>query len=311
VRAGGLRSDPAGYAIVLAGYLLMAATAPLVAFTRAPTGVVLSLRMAIAAAALGALFARRGYLADWRRPGNAPRLLLMGALSAGCALLFFVAIRMTSVAVGMLLMFMMPVWVALIAPRVFRTRREPVVIPALALALGGLLVILVPDLVSGVQVSLTGIALGVAAGLSYAAFALVVKALTKRVAAATTISLTEAALDALFVLPLALWQLADTGYHLTLRDFVAIAVMGLVCTAFAHTLWAEGTRRVRVEHVTIIGYVEPVAAAVYAYFLVGQRPSLWTVVGGALIIVAGVLVILFGTAEGEPSVAELAEAEPI
>jgi drug/metabolite transporter (DMT)-like permease len=311
MRAGGVRSDPAGYAIVLAGYLLMSATAPLVAFTHAPTGVVLSLRMAIAATALAALFARRGFFRDWRRPGNAPRLLLMGALSAGCALLFFVAIRMTTVAVAMLLMFMMPVWVALIAPRLFRTRREPVVVPALGLALGGLLVILLPDLLSGVSVSVTGVALGAAAGLSYAAFALVVKGLTRRGVAATTISLTEAALDALFVLPLALWQLADTGQGLTVRDLTAIVLMGLVCTAFAHTLWAEGTRRVRVEHVSILGYVEPVAAAVYAYFLVGQRPGIWTVAGGALIIAAGVLVILFGAAEGETSVAELAEAEPI
>ncbi len=118
-------------------------------------------------------------------------------------------------------------------------------------------------------------------------------------------------LDALFVLPLAPWQLADTGYRLTARDLVAIAVMGLVCTAFAHTLWAEGTRRVRVEHVTIPGYVEPVGAAVYAYLLVGERPGHWTVAGGALIIAAGVLVILYGAAEGETSVAELAEAEPI
>ena len=240
----------------------MSATAPLVAFTHAPTGVVLSLRMAIAAAALAALFARRGFFRDWRRPGNATRLLLVGALSASCALLFFVAIRMTNVAVAMLLMFMMPVWVALIAP-------------------------------------------------SYAVFALVVKGLTKRGVAATAISLTEAALDALFVLPLAGWQLADTGYALTVRDLAAIAIMGLVCTALAHTLWAEGTRRVRVEHVSILGYVEPVAAAVYAHFLVGQRPGIWTVAGGALIIVAGVLVILFGAAEGETSVAELAEAEPI
>ena len=54
--AAGLRSDPAGYAIVLAGYLLMAATAPLVAFTHAPPGAMLSLRMAIAAVPLDALF---------------------------------------------------------------------------------------------------------------------------------------------------------------------------------------------------------------------------------------------------------------
>jgi drug/metabolite transporter (DMT)-like permease len=308
MRAGGLRSDPAGYAIVLAAYLLMASTAPLVAFTRAPTGVVLTLRMGIAAVALAAIFARRGTFADWRRPGNAPRLLLAGALSAACAVLFFAAIRMTTVAVAMLLLFMMPVWVALIAPRVFRTPREPVVVPALGLALGGLLVIFVPDLASGTSMSPAGLALGVAGGVTYAAFAIVVKGLTKRVAP-TTISLTEAALDALFVLPLALWQLADTGYRLTARDLVAIAIMGLVCTAFAHTVWVEGTRRVRVEHVTILGYVEPVGSAVYAYFLVGQRPSLWTVAGGALIIAAGVLVILFGRAEGETSVAELAEAE--
>lgn len=49
MKARGLRRDPAGYAIVLAAYLLMAATAPLVAFTHAPTGVVLTLRMGIAA----------------------------------------------------------------------------------------------------------------------------------------------------------------------------------------------------------------------------------------------------------------------
>lgn len=118
-------------------------------------------------------------------------------------------------------------------------------------------------------------------------------------------------LDALFVLPLAPWQLADIGYRLNACDLVAIAVMGLVWIAPAHTLWAEGTRRVRVEHVTILGYVEPVGAAVYAYLLVGERPGHRTVAGGALIIAAGVLVILYGAAEGETSVAELAEAEPI
>jgi drug/metabolite transporter (DMT)-like permease len=312
MRAGGLRSDPAGYAVVLGAYLLMAATAPLVAYTNAPTGVVLAVRMALAALVLAPFFVRRGMLDDWRRPGNAPRLLLMGALSASTAVLFFVAIRVTSVALAMILLFMMPVWVALLAPRILRTRREPVVLPALALALGGLVVILAPDLFGeGLSLSPAGLALGIAAGVGYAAFALLVKSLTKRVAA-TTISFAEAGLDALFVLPLALWQLAATSYRFSVRDLLAIAVMGLVCTALAHTMWAEGTRRVRVEHVTIIGYVEPVGAALYAYVLVGQRPGLWTVLGGALIIAAGLLVILFGRAEGhEPSVAELVEAEPI
>ena len=115
--------------------------------------------MALAAGVLAIVFEQRGMFADWRRPGNAPRLLLMGALAASCAFPFFVSIRTTSVAVATILMFMMPVWVAIIAPRVFRTRREPVVAPALVLALVGLVVILAPNLLGGLSLSLTGLAL--------------------------------------------------------------------------------------------------------------------------------------------------------
>jgi drug/metabolite transporter (DMT)-like permease len=88
-------------------------------------------------------------------------------------------------------------------------------------------------------------------------------------------------------------------------------ILCLVWTPFAQTLWAEGTRRVRIDHVTILGNAESVGSAVYAIFLVGQTPGLWTMADGALIIVAGVFVILFGGADREQSVADLAEAEPI
>ena len=87
--------------------------------------------------------------------------------------------------------------------------------------------------------------------------------------------------------------------------------MGLVCTAFAHTVWAEGTRRVRVEHVTHPGTWSRSAppCTLTSWWGNGRAAGPWP--GGALIIAAGVLVILYGAAEGETSVAELAEAEPI
>ena len=102
--------------------------------------------MAFAALALGAVFLRRPMLADWRRPGAAWRLVLMAAMSSLTLLLFFYAVRHTSVAIAMFLLFLMPVWVALAAPRVFKSPREPIVWPALGLALAGLAVILLPDL---------------------------------------------------------------------------------------------------------------------------------------------------------------------
>jgi drug/metabolite transporter (DMT)-like permease len=305
------RRDTAGYAIVLVSYLGMAGSAPLVAWADAPEAVILCLRMAFAALALGALFLRRPMLADWRRPGAAWRLLVMIAMSSLTLLCFFYAVRHTSVAIAMFLLFLMPVWVALFAPRVFGSPREPLVWPALALALTGLAVILVPDLLDeGLEASPAGLLAALFTGFGYATYTISVKGLTKLVAP-TTISFAEAAGDTLLVLPLALWQLGATGYELDGQAWVAAALMGVLCTAIPYTLWIEGTRRVRVEHVTILGYVEPVAGPLYAIVLVGQLPPPWTWVGGALILAAGLLIVVFGRGEGEASAAAVTEPDPL
>jgi drug/metabolite transporter (DMT)-like permease len=305
------RRDLLGYAIVLVSYLGMAGSAPLVAWAGAPEAIILMLRMAFAALALGVVFLRRPMVADWRRPGAAWRLIVMAVMSSLTLLLFFFAVLHTSVAIAMFLLFLMPVWVALAAPRLFHSPREPIVFPALALALAGLLVILLPDLIGeGVKLSLVGLLAALFTGFGYATYTVSVKGLTK-IVAPSTISMAEAAGDALIVLPLALWQFGSTGYQLDGRAWIAALVMGVACTAIPYTLWIEGTRRVRVEHVTILGYIEPVAGPLYAVFLVGQLPGVWTWVGGALILGAGLLVVVFGRGEGEASPAAAAEPEPL
>jgi drug/metabolite transporter (DMT)-like permease len=303
--------DPLGYAIVIVSYLGMAGSAPLVAWAGAPAAIILMVRMAFAALALGAVFARRPMIADWRRPGAAWRLVVMAAMSSLTLLLYFYAVLHTSVAIAMFLLFLMPLWVALIAPRVFHSPREPIVWPALGLALAGLTVVLVPDLLGGgVRLSLAGLLAALTAGFGYAAYTISVKGLT-RIVASTTISMAEAAGDTVLVAPLALWQFSSSGYHLDGRAWIAAAVMGVACTAIPYTLWVEGTRRVRVEQVTILGYIEPVAGPLYAVFLVSQMPSVWTVIGGALILGAGLLVVVFGRGEGEDSIAASCEPEPL
>ena len=305
------RRDPLGYGIVVLSYLGMAGSAPLVAWAGAPEAIILCLRMAFAALALGAVFLRRPMLADWRRPGAAWRLLLMAAMSSLTLLLFFYAVRTTSVAVAMFMLFLMPVWVALFAPRIFKTPREPMVWPALGLALAGLAVILVPDLAGdGVRISTLGLLAALFTGFGYATYTVSVKGLT-RIVNSSTISMAEAFFDTAFVLPLALWQLHSSGFEPDGRTWIAAVVMGVFCTAIPYTLWIVGTKRVRVEHVTILGYIEPVAGPLYAVFLVGQLPTLWTVAGGALILIAGLLIVVFGRVEGEESVAAAAEPEPL
>ena len=134
---------------------------------------------------------------------------------------------------------------------------------------------------------------GLCGGLSYAGFTLVAKGLTRRLDSGTLV-LAECTLDGLFLVPLALWQTLGAGYSLTARDLLVALVLGVVCTAVAYALWMEGTLRVRVQHSAVLGFLTPVSAPLYALLLLGQTVRAWTVAGGALILVAGVLVVLRG-----------------
>ena len=58
--------------------------------------------------------------------------------------------------------------------------------------------------------------------------------------------------------------------------------------------------RVPVQHSSILGLLTPVAAPVFALVLLGQGIAAWTIVGGALILVAGALVVVYGAGEPEP-----------
>jgi drug/metabolite transporter (DMT)-like permease len=90
-----------------------------------------------------------------------------------------------------------------------------------------------------------------------------------------------------------------SGYQLTTRDLVAGVILGVVCTALAYTMWTFGMGLIKVQHSSILGYLEPVSAPLYALLLLGQGISVWTVIGGALIVVAGLLVVLLGEHEEE------------
>ena len=290
------RRDSLGFAFVGASFLIFGSIGALVRMTAMPESTLIVARMVIAASLVGVIFARRPLLDELRDRRTLGWLCLMGAFSASTLLLYFVALRLTDVAIGTFLMFTGPVYVALVAPRLLHQRTDRIVYPALALAVAGMLAILLPGLVGAQRVSVAGIACGVATGVLYAAYAFTAKFLT-RTRRSVTIALSEMVLDAVFLLPLAVWQVADTGYRLTQHDLVVTLVLGVVCTALPYVMYIEGLRRIRVEHASILGFLEPVSAPFYALLLLGESTSATTVVGGALIVVAGVLVVAFGSPE--------------
>jgi drug/metabolite transporter (DMT)-like permease len=291
--------DPLGYALVAASFVIVGVSGSLVSWATAPSAVLLFMRLAVAALALDLLFVRRASLRAVARRDLWSRLVLMSVFDSGALLCYFFAIRTTGVAIATFLLFIQPVWVALLAPRFLRTPTEKIVVAALGVALAGLLVILAPALLGGgVSVSALGLAAGLAGGWCYAFFQLIVKRLTEQVPSTTIVSC-ECTLDALFVLPFALWQGLGAGVGFDGRDLAAALILGLLCTALAYAMWVDGVARIRVQHSSILGFLTPAVAPVFAWVLLGQGVGLATALGGALIVAGGLLVAAFGRAEAE------------
>jgi len=287
-----------GFSEVGAGALINGAIGVVVTWATMPVVMLVALRMVFAAVALGLVVALRR---DWPALGDRRvtlRLLLAGLTLAANLSLYFVAIRETGVAVAIFTSYLAPVYVAFLGPRFEGGRTEGVVYAALAAALGGMALILVPGLAGdGARLSAAGLAAGVAAGVFYALYLLQTKQLRRRGLHSTSIVFSLCLVTAVVLLPIGLSQTPAADF--TARNMLLAALLGLVMTALSFSLFLDGMHYIKVQHASIMGYIEPVSAPLYALVFLGQRPSAWTLAGGVLIIAAGVLVVALGKADEE------------
>src|SRR5215510_7801530 len=69
------------------------------------------------------------------------------------------------------------------------------------------------------------------------------------------------------------------------EDYGRVAYLGIVQIGFAYLLFTLAMARgVRSLDAGIIGYVEPVLNPIWVFLFLGERPTAWAIVGGAVII---------------------------
>ena len=68
-------------------------------------------------------------------------------------------------------------------------------------------------------------------------------------------------------------------------DIASVAYLGVVQIGFAYLLFTLAMARgLRSLDASIVGYVEPVLNPIWVFLFIGERPSSWAVMGGAIII---------------------------
>ncbi|WP_052049740.1 DMT family transporter [Leptolyngbya sp. KIOST-1] len=71
---------------------------------------------------------------------------------------------------------------------------------------------------------------------------------------------------------------------LTPQDLGLLLVLGVLCTAVAHTLFIESLAVLRAQTASVISGLEPVYGIALAALLLGEVPVPRTLVGGAIIL---------------------------
>ncbi|HEY5387203.1 MAG TPA: DMT family transporter, partial [Thermoleophilia bacterium] len=292
------RSDQIkGYLMVGGSALMFGATGVFIRLTTLPSSMLLTLRMSLAAAMVALVFLGGTWWREWRRPGVPLKLLALGLVDALQLFSFVLAVRYLDVALAVFLSYLSPIYIALVAPRLLKQRTEPVVVAALALSVTGIVVMLAPGLFDpALRVSTAGVLWGLAAGLLLAVFFLVAKSVRNDVGG-STILISNGVTTAAVMLPFGLIQWVGAGAVFTLDDLWAVLGLAVFSTALGGTIFLHGMRYIRVQHTSIVGLLEPASAPLFAFVFVGERPSVWTLAGGALILVGAVLVVLLGASD--------------
>ncbi|HOF83671.1 MAG TPA: DMT family transporter [Candidatus Aminicenantes bacterium] len=236
-------------------------------------------RVVFAAAALALIIRLSGGRFSIRRKIDGGLFLLQGLILAVHWILFFESIRVSTVAVGLLAYSSFPVFTAFLEPLFFRTRLSRRHLGLSLACLAGVF-LLVPRFSWSERV-FQGVVTGLGAGATFALLSIINRKLSFRYAS-PVVAFYQDAGAALFLLPAALLK----PPALTGRDFALLAILGLLCTALAHTLFIAGMRRLSAQTASIISALEPVYGIALAALLLGERPSARTIAGGLIILTA-------------------------
>ena len=211
-------------------------------------------------------------------------LALGGLLGLGWAFLFQ-SMKLTAIANAVLLNYMAPVFVALLAPVFLNERIEKVTVLALAMSMAGMIIIFSQYGFQAGSLNLSGVFFGLLASLAYASFIILSKKTVAKYSSLVVAFYSYSA-TALFLSP----SLIGVNLSLDTASWILLFVLGIFNTGFAVTLYLKGLNMIKAQKAVVFTYLEPASAAIFGSIFLAQQPTIHMLVGGILILSAGYIV---------------------
>lgn len=212
--------------------------------------------------------------------------VLTSVLYACLLLLFVIATKLTTAANAIFLQYTAPIYVLILEPLLYKEKFRRADLVAVTACIAGMSLFFVGKLrPQDIQGNLTALA----SGLCFAFYILLLRhPHSQRVNRASSVIYGNLLLVIIttFVILSSPVSLANLE-HISMRDAVSVLYLGIVQIGLAYTLFTLGMARgVRSLDAAIVGYIEPVLNPLWVFIFLGEQPSTWALMGGAIIIAA-------------------------
>lgn len=198
-------------------------------------------------------------------------------LYAVLLILFVLATKETTAANAIFLQYTAPVYVLIFEPVIYKEKFRARDLITVLICLGGMALFFVgqlrPQDIAGNIFALTS-------GLCFAFYFLLLRHPKAREVNRASSVIYGNLLAVIITLP---WGLEALG-KFDLQNTISVIYLGVVQLGIAYALFTYGMAHgVRSLDAGIICYIEPVLNPVWVFFVIGERPSKWALLGGTII----------------------------
>lgn len=213
------------------------------------------------------------------------RLVAVGVLRAAHWATFFLAIKATTVAVALAVLFLGPIAAAVIAPRLLGELPRLRSYLGLAVAFTGVVLVVQPwaDDVAGV--TLEGIVWSVVSAVFLAGVMLLAKPAADELGG-LVVATAELVVAAIVLAPWAGVAATHAGTY-----WWQFLVLGVVLTGLGGAVYWTAMGRLSVATVSVLMHIEPASATLWALLVLDEQPGPVAWVGVAMVVAGGILAV--------------------
>ncbi|MEI6856096.1 EamA family transporter [Psychrilyobacter sp.] len=197
---------------------------------------------------------------------------------------FFRAIKVTTIASATMSYYVAPVIVTLLSVFLLKESIDKKTLIAVGLSFSGVILMTFMGSQKGSNFSMVGVGYGLIAAFFYALVTISVKKLKD--VPSYKISLFQMGISSLIFLPAIRYM-----KKFNTMSLILMVIVGVIHTCIALNLYFEGIKRIKVQHVGVLSYIDPLGAVILGGIFFNEMPGISTIIGGGMILSATYIIL--------------------